>query len=130
MIFSAQRPALLNGIEEIVTRGDLLDRSLLLDLPPIPEDRRRSTGEFWRSFDAARPRLLGALLEAVSMALRRERTIRLAKLPRMADFAIWATAAAPALGWSGNLFVLMYYYNCEQSNELALVMYHIVAAHR
>jgi len=130
MIFSAQRPALLNGIEEIVTRGDLLDRSLLLDLPPIPEDRRRSTGEFWRSFDAARPRLLGALLEAVSMALRRERTIRLAKLPRMADFAIWATAAAPALGWSDNHFVSIYTANREQAHELALDASPVAAALR
>jgi hypothetical protein len=130
MIFSAQRPALLNGIEEIVTRGDLLDRSLLLDLPPIPEDQRRPTSEFWRGFEAARPRLLGALLDAVSMALRRERTVRLAKLPRMADFAIWVTAAAPALGWSDDHFMSIYTANREQAHELALDAYPVAAALR
>jgi hypothetical protein len=36
-IFAAQRPVVLNGIEEIITRGDLLDRAVLLDLPPIPQ---------------------------------------------------------------------------------------------
>src|SRR5262245_38472691 len=120
MIFSAQRPVLLNGIEEIVTRGDLLDRSLLLDLPPISEDCRRPAGEFWREFEVARPRLLGALLDAVSTALRRAQTITLSRLPRMADFALWATAAAPALGWSDDYFMSMYTANRQQAHELAL----------
>lgn len=120
MIFAAQRPALLNGIEEIVTRGDLLDRTLLLDLPPIPEARRMPAGEFWRVFDEARPRLLGALLDAVATALRRVHIVRLPRLPRMADFAIWATAAAPALGWDEGYFVLTYSANRQQAHDLAL----------
>jgi hypothetical protein len=119
-IFSAQRPALLNGIEEVVTRGDLLDRSLLLDLPSIPEDRRRPAGEFWREFEAARPKILGALLGAVSTALRRAPQVRLARLPRMADFALWATAAAPALGWTDDYFTSIYSTNREQAHESAL----------
>ncbi len=119
-IFAAQRPALLNGIEEIVTRGDLLDRSLLLDLPPIPEARRMPAGEFWRAFDAASPHLLGALLGAVSTALRRVSSVQLAQLPRMADFAIWATAAAPALDWTEDYFISMYTANRERAHDLAL----------
>jgi hypothetical protein len=129
-IFSAQRPALLNGIEEIVTRGDLLDRSLLLDLPPIPDDRRRPGGEFWREFEGAHPHLLGALLEAVSTALRRARHVRLARLPRMADFAIWATAAGPALGWADDYFVSVYTANRQQAHELALDVSPVAAAIR
>ncbi len=39
-IFAAQRPIVLNGIEELATRGDLLDRALLLYLPAIPEAQR------------------------------------------------------------------------------------------
>ena len=120
MIFAAQRPALLNGIEEVITRGDLLDRALLLDLPPISEDRRRAVKEFWQAFDAARPWLLGALLDAVSTAVRRERLVRLARLPRMADFALWATAAEPALGWPEGYFVSVYEANREEANEVAL----------
>jgi hypothetical protein len=30
MIFEVQRPVILNGIEEVATRGDLLDRSIIL----------------------------------------------------------------------------------------------------
>jgi len=120
VIFLAQRPVVLNGIEEIVTRSDLLDRSLLVELPLIPEDRRQRTSEFWRAFEAAQPRLLGALLDAVSTGLRRERQVQLARLPRMADFAVWATAAAPALGWSDDTFINAYMNNRSDAHEVAL----------
>jgi hypothetical protein len=33
IIFEGQWPIVLNGIEELVTRTDLLDRSLFIDLP-------------------------------------------------------------------------------------------------
>jgi hypothetical protein len=45
-IFAAQRPIAMNGIEELATRGDLLDRALLLYLPAIPEDKRRAEDAF------------------------------------------------------------------------------------
>ena len=40
-IFSYMRPVAVNGIDEIVTRHDLLDRSLIIHLPAIPEEERR-----------------------------------------------------------------------------------------
>ena len=40
-----------------------------------------------------RPRILGALLDALVIGLKRLPTIRLSELPRMADFAIWAREA-------------------------------------
>jgi hypothetical protein len=41
-IFDVRRPVILNGIEELGTRSDLLDRSVLVTLPGIPPSRRRS----------------------------------------------------------------------------------------
>ncbi len=67
-IFDAQRPVILTGIEEIVTRSDLLDRSLLINLQPIDESRRRPEANFWRDFDDAKPRAFGAMLEVISTA--------------------------------------------------------------
>lgn len=91
MIFDAMRPVILTGIEELATRNDLLDRAVLLTLPTIPEDKRRPEAEFWAAFDAAAPSILGALLPAVSDAMRRLPAVKLPRLPRMADFALWAT---------------------------------------
>lgn len=90
VLFDAARPVILNGIEEFVTRPDLADRAIFLTLEPIPEERRRAEAELLAEFDAERPRILGALLDAVSKGLAMLPHTRLDKLPRMADFALWA----------------------------------------
>jgi hypothetical protein len=106
-IFDACRPVILNGIEDIVTRPDLADRSLFLNLDPIPEERRRPEADFWSAFNAERPRLLGALLDGVAEGLRRLLETRLPGLPRMADFALWATACEGAF-WPSGTFMAAY----------------------
>jgi hypothetical protein len=97
-IFSATRPIILTSIVAVAVRGDLSDRTIAITLPPIAEEARRPETELDAEFDKARPYILGALCDAVSMALRRLPEVHLERLPRMADFAIWATAAEPALG--------------------------------
>jgi hypothetical protein len=92
VLFSAARPVILNGIEDIVTRPDLADRAILLMLPPIPERRRRSESALWQEFDLGRPQILGALLDAAAHGLKMVPHVRLKHLPRMADFALWAAA--------------------------------------
>jgi hypothetical protein len=119
-LFEAQRPVILNGIEELATRGDLLDRCIILYLPAIPEDRRKSEAALWRDFEVQRPAILGALLDAVSKALREVGTVKLARLPRMADFALWAVAAAPTLGYTAEGFLAAYSSNRKSANELTL----------
>src|SRR5438093_1958573 len=63
--FDARRPVILNGIEEIATRADLLDRAIVLYLPHIPEESRRPETELWRDFDGVKAGILGGLLDAV-----------------------------------------------------------------
>jgi hypothetical protein len=118
-LFHAQRPVILNGIEEIISRGDLLDRALVLYLPAIPDSAREPEAVFWRRFEAERPRLLGALLSAVSTAIRNLPSVKLASLPRLADFAQWAVAAEPAFAPSGS-FMTAYTGNREAANDLTL----------
>jgi hypothetical protein len=120
VLFDATRPVMVNGIEEIATRGDLLDRAIVLELPMIGEDRRRAEEDFWREYDAARPAILGALLDALSAALRELPHTQLDRLPRMADFALWITAAEPALGWKPQTFLTAYLRNRGEAHELTL----------
>ena len=127
-LFDAQRPLILNGIEELGTRGDLLDRALILYLPSIPEHKRESESKFWSDFEAARPTLLGGLLDVVSGALARLPNIQLPKKPRLADFAVWVTAAEPLLGWSEGAFMDAYVQNQSATNDLALEASPIAAA--
>ncbi|WP_172822170.1 hypothetical protein [Magnetospirillum moscoviense] len=107
-IFEGQRPIILNGIPDLAARADLADRCVLMTLPAIPEDRRRAEAEFWADFDRKSPLILGALLDGVAGALRRLPQTRLATLPRMADFALWATGAEYSLGWEDGDFMASY----------------------
>ena len=119
-LFYAARPVILNGIGELAVRSDLLDRSLVVSLPRIAEERRRPEHELWAAFEAERSAILGGLLDAVSGALARHRDLRLPRLPRMADFAGWVSAAEPALGWPAGTFLAAYERNRRGAHDLAL----------
>jgi hypothetical protein len=117
-IFEVCRPVILNGIEALATRSDLLDRYIVLDLPTIPEPARRTEKDVMISFEAGRPALLGALLTAISQALRDQDTLILTSLPRMADFAVWAAAGlGPELGAQ---FLLDYERKRKHNNSQAI----------
>jgi hypothetical protein len=117
VLFQATRPILLNGIEDVISRPDLADRAIFLTLPPIAERRRRSEAELWREFEMARPRILGALLDAAAHGLRAVSGLgRGEKLPRMADFTLWATACETAL-WPAGTFARAYEANRRAAVE-------------
>jgi hypothetical protein len=119
-LFDAARPIILNGIEDSVSRSDLMDRAIFLTLPTIDETGRRDEAELWAAFNRARPRILGALLDGVSAALRNVHSIQLDRLPRMADLAKWATAAETGLGWKPGTFMRAYSGNRAAAHELAI----------
>ena len=104
-IFDSKRPVILNGIVDIATRMDLIDRCLVLTLKSIPEKARKTEEEIHGRLDAERPKLLGALLDAVAEGLRSYGNTKLAKLPRMADFARWMVACEKALPWAQGRFI-------------------------
>jgi hypothetical protein len=116
VLFRAARPALLNGIEDVIGRPDLADRAIFLALEPIADWQRRSESELWREFELARPRILGALLEAVTHGLRAVSSVQFAQLPRMADFALWAMACETGL-WPRGTFARAYRDNRKAAIE-------------
>jgi putative DNA primase/helicase len=107
-IFEGSRPIVLNGIPLLTDRADLADRSITIHLSAIPDAERQPEDELLAGFNDARPSILGALLDAVSAALRNLPTVKLDRPPRMADFAKWTTAAEPGLGWEKGAFLAAY----------------------
>jgi putative DNA primase/helicase len=87
---------------------------------PLIEAKRRDETTFWAEFAQARPYLLGALLDIVSVALRNEAQVVLDRHPRMADFARWVTAAEPACPWPAGEFMRVYDGNRKQAIEVTL----------
>ena len=120
VLFSQKRPVILNGIDSLAVAGDLRDRSLVIELPPIPSAKKRTEREFYLELEAVRPKVLGALLDAVSAALRNLDRVELRELPRMADFAVWISAAEEALPWELGAFMPAYTGNRLEADELAL----------
>jgi hypothetical protein len=120
VLFDATRPVILNGITDVATRPDLLDRGIIITLPPIPEVKRKAEAKLWREFEKTQPPILGALFDAVAGALRTVESVRLESMPRMADFAVWATAAEESLGLEPGAFMEAYAGNRHEATESAL----------
>jgi hypothetical protein len=118
-LFDGARPLILNGIEDIVSRPDLAERSLFSVCEPIADEDRRSEVEIWASFDAVHASVLGALLDAVSTGLRNAPNLKPPALPRMADFAKWVIACEPAL-WKAGEFLRAYRANIQGAVESVL----------
>ena len=120
IIFDGERPIVLNGIEEVSSRPDLLDRSVILLLKPISQRARRPERTFWHAFDSALPSILEGLLDAVVVGLQREPETHIDTLPRMADFALWATACEAGLGRPPGAFMQAYMVNRDEANSTAI----------
>ncbi len=98
-------PIIANGIEDLGQRGDLLDRTIVLDLEPIPEAERRTEKEMQAAIDENRSKLFACLLDMTVAGLNTIESIDLEKPPRMADFAEWACAC---LGGAAKRFIEIY----------------------
>jgi hypothetical protein len=126
ILFQAARPIILNGIEDVITRPDLVDRTIFLTLSHLHETRRRTEREIWRDFEQARPLILGALIEAVVHGLRSIPDVGIEKLPRMADFALWSIACERTFCPSGG-FLEAYHANRRAAID-AVIEADLVAA--
>lgn len=113
-ILSFCQPWILNGIDEIASRGDLADRAIILDLPVIPDDKRKTETEIMVRFNELKPYLFGSICDAVYTALYHKATAKLAYTPRMIDFATWVVAAESRMGIPEGQFLAAYKQNREE----------------
>lgn len=119
-VFDYKRPIILNGIDEIVTRHDLLDRCIIINLPVISDEERVDESTFWVEFNKAKGRIFGAILDGAVEGLRNYDRVELETLPRMADFAKWVVASEAALPWPEGGFMESYTGNREEAVDIAL----------
>lgn len=111
IIYSYKRVIMLNGVNVVARRPDLLDRTIQVGLERIGKGNRREEREFWEAFEEARPSILGGVFDALSSAMRIYPTLNLSALERMADFTRWGAAIAEAIGWSADAFLESYALN-------------------
>jgi Domain of unknown function (DUF3854) len=119
-LFDGVRPIVLNGIEDLVTRPDLLERSIILNLQPI-SDTARITEQEWEDILAeSESNIFSALLDSLAQGLRRQSKTRPLSLSRMADFQLWGTCVESAFGFTPGEFERAYQVNRKLINETAI----------
>ena len=117
--FEGRRPVCLNGIEDVATRPDLVDRALMLLLEAIGPDHRRDEKDIDKEFAAAAPEIFGALLDGLSAGLLNLADVAISDMPRMADFCLWAEACTCAY-WPAGTFMQAYRQNIAAANEIVI----------
>ncbi len=115
-IFTFQKCIALNGINNVATRPDLLDRAILVELCRIEDDKRKELSEIQAEFEKDLPYILGGIFDTLVEAVKIYLTVKLDYLPRMADFARWGYAIGEALGGLGDEFLAEYKLNQEERN--------------
>jgi hypothetical protein len=129
MLISVTRPVLLNGIaSEMISRPDLLNRTLLVWLPSV-EESRKTEAAVEGELEQERPRIVGALLHAVSAGLRNAAKVNLGclgHLPRMVDFAKWVEGCGRTLGWKTGEFTRVYAAEEKRSSVDALSLWPVL----
>lgn len=121
VLFEATRPILINGIGDgLVGRSDLADRAIQVECPVIGEGDRRTDDEVKARFAELHPRLLGAVCDAVAIAIRGLKHVRLDSKSRMADFEVWSCAAEPAFGCEPGGFLAAYRANRAATHDVIL----------
>lgn len=109
---------------------------MTIHLCAISDTGRRPKEDLWSEFNAARPRILGALLDAASRALGNVASVKLDRAPRLADFAQWVTAAEPGLGWELGTFLKAYWANrldemeaTFEADAVAMAIWELITKH-
>lgn len=120
VVYAFRRCVGLNGINNAGEKPDLLDRSILFGLERIKPENRKDEETIWREFDQKLPYIVGAILDAISVAMRIRPTVDPKSLPRMADFSLWGCAIAEALGYTQEDFLSAYSENISQQNDEAI----------
>ena len=117
ILLTFKRPIIVTGINIPTHAPDLLDRLLLIELERIQPENRIDEATFWSRFNAERPQLFGALLDAIAGTLKHLPIVKLNKLPRMADFARVACAYAEYAGVGADKMLDIIMSNASRQTE-------------
>lgn len=114
IILNLHNVVVLNGIDIIPRKSDLIERSLLFELEKIPPDKRMTDYQFWNSFKADKPAILGTVFDALQKAMLILPNLEVPELARMADANIEMIAIANALDISQDEFQRIFLANQQR----------------
>lgn len=116
IIYSFKKTVGMNGISLVLTKPDILERSLLFPLERVSKSNRVQEEVLLKNFEDKLPMIFGSILDTISKAMFYKESIKLEQTPRMADFAIWGSAIAKALGYKEGVFMDAYWKNIDSQD--------------
>lgn len=120
IVYSFQRVVGVNGINLVLHKPDVLDRSLLINLEP--PKKYEGEEELYARFEQGRPRLLGTLFDTIALTIKHQdkaKEVQGLEGYRMAGFAKWGCAVVSALGMEVKDFIAALEANRQrQQNEV------------
>jgi hypothetical protein len=116
--WSFKRGLIINGIDHVLNRPDLLERSISIKT-------KRVTGSFkpkeeiFEKYKRNLPEVLGGVFEIIFkvLALKATNPMTASRYPRMAEFAQWGFYIAEALEIGGEAFISAYENNINTHNK-------------
>jgi hypothetical protein len=99
-VLSFRRVIAMTSIDAGSLAGDLAERLLPVELSRIDPEQRRTDAEISAAYDAARPAVLGAVLDLLVGVLQELPAVHLDRLPRMAGFTRILAALDQVTGWT------------------------------
>ena len=103
VIYRYRRKVMLNGINIANQRPDFIERCLIIVQERVSSIKRKSKEDVVREAKQLLPEVRAYCLDILVRAINEYDTVSkelLGKLPRMADYCIWAECAARALGYA------------------------------
>ncbi|ABW29233.1 hypothetical protein [Acaryochloris marina] len=114
------RPQAITAIDHVVARDDLADRTLVVPLPKISDDQRKTKQELDESHAESAPGILGALMSLLSGIIANLPNVQSEWLPRMADFGLFCMASEKPLKLTDGTFERVFKANRQQAQEAVL----------
>ena len=109
------------GINIAVTNADLLQRSLLIEVERIPQNKYVKDSNFWNNFHSDKPKIFGAIVKIFAMASKKRfLSDKKLELPRMADHAELMAFIAQVMGYDNEVFISCINDNTNEQNENAV----------
>ncbi|MCQ3950065.1 MAG: hypothetical protein DPW14_09615 [Planctomycetes bacterium] len=102
VVLDVQLPVMLTGIGNFISRGDLADRALPVQLRVLRDGDYKPERELLEKFERVRSGIIGSLLDALAAGIGRRSDVR--GTSRMADFEAAVDACGLALGWKDGYF--------------------------
>jgi hypothetical protein len=94
----ALNPIIINGINPIITAGDLADRAIRIHVPKLDSRKIRQESEISEAYAESQPAIFSGVLDVFVAAIGVIDSVHIVDKPRMLDFSILGEAIGQAIG--------------------------------